>query len=166
MKKALPIFLILVLAALSTAAQKQQLTSKMVYHNGPLLTGIQNVYVVYYGCWTDNCGRSGDTKTMNILTDVLISIGNTPYAQINSTYTDASGHPAASGFIFGGYVVDASYSHGTDLTQSDMVDLISYQVNNFQLPQDPNGIYVIVSSADIASTATGSCSPSAPPFHG
>jgi hypothetical protein len=166
MKKALLIFLILVVAALSTAAQKQQLTSKMLYHNGPVLTGNQNIYLINYGCWTDNCGRSGDTKTTEILADFLIYLGNTPYAQINSTYTDASGQPAASSFILGGIVGDASYSHGTDLTQADMVDLISYQVNNFRLPQDSNGIYVIIASADIASTATGFCSPSAPPFHG
>lgn len=166
MKKALPIIALLVLAALTAAAQKQQLTSKMVYHNGPVLTGNQNIYFIYYGCWTNNCGGSGDTKTADILVDYLINIGNTPYAQINSTYTDASGTPAASSFIFGGEVFDASYSHGADLTQADMLDLISYQVNNFRLPQDPNGIYVILSSADIASTATGFCSPSAPPFHG
>ena len=166
MKKALPIFLIIGLAALSTAAQKQQLTSKMLYHNGPVLTGNQNIYLINYGCWTDNCGRTGDTKTTEILADFLIYLGNTPYAQINSTYTDASGHPATSSFILGGIIADASYSHGTDLTQADMVDLISYHVNNFRLPQDSNGIYVILSSADIASTATGFCSPSAPPFHG
>jgi hypothetical protein len=166
MKKALSIIAILAFVTLTTAAQKQQLTSKMVYHNGPVLSGSQNIYLIYYGCWTNNCGSAGDTKTQELLTEFSIYLGNTPYAQINSTYTDASGQPAASSFIFGGYVVDASYSHGVDVTQADMLDLISYQVNNFRLPQDPNGIYVIVSSADIASTATGFCSPSAPPFHG
>jgi hypothetical protein len=166
MKKALSIIAIFVLAAVSTAAQKQQLTSKMLYHNGPVLSGNRNIYPIYYGCWADNCGRLGDTKTMNILTDFFTSIGNTPYAQINSTYTDAAGQPAASAFIFGGQVSDASYSHGTELTKADIVDLISFQVNNFQLPQDSNGIYVIIASADIGSTDTGFCSPSAPPFHG
>jgi hypothetical protein len=166
MKKALSIIVILVVAALSTAAQKQQLTSKMLYHNGPLLTGTQNIYFLYYGCWNDNCGNLGDTKTQNLLADFIIYLGNTPYAQINSTYTDAAGQPATSRYIFGGQVIDASYAHGVDLTQTDLTDLISYQVNSFQLPQDANGIYVILGSADIASTATGFCSTSAPPFHG
>src|SRR5690349_17056112 len=160
MKKALSIIAILVVAALSTAAQKQQLTSKMLYHNGPLLTGTQNIYFLYYGCWNDNCGNLGDTKTQNLLADFIIYLGNTPYAQINSTYTDAAGQPATSRYIFGGQVIDASYAHGVDLTQTDLTDLISYQVNSFQLPQDANGIYVILGSADIASTATGFCSTS------
>jgi hypothetical protein len=138
----------------------------MLYHNGPVLTGTQNVYAIYYGCWTDNCGRSGDTKTRQLIDDFVISIGNTPYAQINSTYTDASGQPAASAFIFGGEAFDGTYSHGSDLTQSDMLGVISDLVNSFRLPQDPSGIYVIIGSADVASTATGFCSSSAPPFHG
>ena len=86
--------------------------------------------------------------------------------RINSTYIDASGQPGTSSFIYGGQVVDSSYSSGPELTQSDTVSLISKQVNNFQLPQDPNGIYVIIASADIASNATGFCRPSAPPHHG
>lgn len=166
MKKALSILAFLGLVTLSTAAQKQQLTSKMLYHNGPILTGTQNIYTIYYGCWTDNCASAGDMKTRQIMADFFITIGNSPYAQINSTYTNASGLPAASAFIYGGEIIDASYSHGVELTKADIVDLISYQVNNFQLPQDSNGIYVIIASADVASSDTGFCAPSAPPFHG
>ncbi|HEX3253242.1 MAG TPA: hypothetical protein VHS05_27620 [Pyrinomonadaceae bacterium] len=165
MKKALNIIAIVVLSALPIAAQNQKLTSKMLYHDGPVLTGIRNFYVIYYGCWTDNCGLAGDSKTTRVLTDFFVSIGNSRYAQINSTYTDALGQPAASAFIYGGEVYDSSYSHGPDLTQSDIVSLISEQVNNFRLPQDSNGIYLIIASADVASTATGFCAPSAPPFH-
>ena len=166
MKKALNIIAIIVLSALATAAQSQRLTNKMLYHNGPVETGNRNFYVIYYGCWNDDCGFAGDSRTIRILDDFLVNIGGTPYAQINSTYTDASGQPAASGFIYGGQVIDPSYSHFPDLTRSDIVSLISKQVNNFQLPQDPNGIYIIIASADLASTETGFCTPSAPPYHG
>ena len=166
MKTALKIIAIIALCALSTAAQNQRLTSKMVYHNGPVLPGIRNLYVIEYGCWNDNCGLAGDSKTIHLLEDFLTTIGNTPYAAINSTYTDTSGQPAASAFIYGGNVIDASYAHGVDLTPSDITAIISDQVNNFQLPQDPNGIYIVLASADIASTATGFCTPGAPPYHG
>src|SRR5678815_4231027 len=166
MKTALKIITIITLCALSTAAQNQRLTSKMLYHNGPVLPGIRNLYVIEYGCWNDNCGLAGDSKTIHLLEDFLTTIGNTPYAAINSTYTDTSGQPAASAFIYGGNVIDASYAHGVDLTPSGITAIISDQVNNFQLPQDPNGIYIILASADIASTATGFCTPGAPPYHG
>lgn len=165
MKKTLTITAMLVVFAVSVAAQQQKLTSKMLYHNGPVLGGTQNVYLIWYGCWDDNCGLAGDTKTMRVVADFLVSIGNSPYAQINATYTDASGQPAASAFIYGGDVIDTSYSHGVELKQSDIVGLISDQVNNFRLPQDRKGIYVIVASADISSSETGFCTPSVPPHH-
>ena len=166
MKKLLAFVALSLLMATSSAAQKQNLTSKMLYHNGPVLTGTQNIYMIWYGCWAGNCGSMGDFQTRVVLTNFLIYLGNTPYAQINSTYTDASGQPAASAFIYGGDVIDASYAQGVDLAPADFASIISDQVNSFRLPQDSNGIYVIVGSADIASTATGFCKPSTPPHHG
>ena len=165
MKKVLNIIAIIVLCALATAAQNSRLTSKMLYHNGPVLPGIRNIYTIYYGCWDQNCGFPGDAATPQLLADFITTIGGSPYMRINSTYTDASGQPAASSFIYGGQIDESSYSHGVDLTPSDVVGVISDLVNSFRLPQDPNGIYVIIASADVASTATGFCTPSAPPFH-
>ena len=105
MKKALNIIAVIVVFALTTVAQNQKLTSKMLYHNGPVLPGTHNIYTIYYGCWGDNCGLAGDTRTMELMGDFIIYLGNSPYAQINSTYTDASGQPAASAFIYGGGIV-------------------------------------------------------------
>jgi hypothetical protein len=165
MKKLLTFVALCALMATAVAAQKQQLTSKMLYHNGPVKTGSQNVYIIWYGCWAENCGNPSYAPTRELVIQFMISLGNSPYAQINSTYTNASGQPAASAFIYGGDVIDSSYSHGVDLTPADITAIISDQINNFRLPQDSNGIYVIVSSADIASSATGFCTPFTSPYH-
>jgi len=166
MKKLLAIVALCTLMVTAVAAQNQKFTSKMVYHDGPVLTGVQNFYVIWYGCWgSANCGSMGDQQTMTVFDQFLLLIGNSPYAQINSTYTDSSGQPAASAFIFGGDVIDSAYARGVELTPSDIAGIISDQVNNFRLPLDPRGIYIVISSADIASNATGFCTPSAPPFH-
>jgi phosphate-induced protein 1 len=148
------------------AAQNQKSTGKMVYHDGPVLTGNQNVYVIWYGCWNNNCGLMGDTQTPQLMSDLMINIGNRPYLQINSTYPDASGAAPTGALIYGGDAQDFSYSHGVDLKKSDMSGIISDQVNNFLLPQDPNGIYVIVASADVASSETGFCAAALPQTHG
>ena len=138
---------------------------KITYHGGQVLTGTRNVYFIYYGCWTEQCGSAGDTPTMALLADFIINVGNTPYIQINSTYPDSNGQAPTGTLIFGGLVVDDSYSHGTELTDADVVAMISYQVNNFQLPQDSNGIYVVFASADISANAMGFCATGASPFH-
>ena len=168
MKRLFMLVVVCALAVTPLAAQKSRVTttSKMLYHDGSVLTGNQNIYVIWYGCWNSDCGIIGDTKTRDILTDFLTSIGNTPYAQINSTYTNSAGAAPNGAFIYGGDVLDTSYSHGVDLTQSDITGIISDLVNNFLLPQDPNGIYIVMASADVASTAMGFCTASTPSYHG
>ena len=102
---------------------------------------------------------------MTILGEFIATVGNTPYMGINSSYTDGSGRPASAGLVYAGSVTDSSYSHGAELTDSDIQGIIYDQIINFYLPQDPQGIYIVVASADIASTATGFCTPGAPPYH-
>ena len=165
MKKLLSILMTLALSAFSASAQNQKNTSKMLYHGGPVLTGIQDIYVIWYGCWNSTCGIYFDPQTHDIVADFLITIGNSPYAQINSTYKDASAQPAASSFIYGGSVLDGNYAYGTELTRSGIESMLADKFNSGQLPEDPNGIYIVIGSADISSNEAGFCVPSAPPFH-
>ena len=151
------------LSVIPVSAQSSRTTSKMLYHNGPVLTGSQNIYVIWYGCWDNNCGLAGDTNTMQIVGEFIATIGNTPYLWINSTYPDAAGKLPSSGIVYAGGVIDSSYSHGAELTDSDIQGIIYDQIISFRLPQDPQGIYLVIASADISSLATGFCGLSTPP---
>ena len=62
MKKLITLVALCTLAATSVAAQNSKTTSKMLYHDGPVLTGGQNIYMIWYGCWNENCGLLGDTS--------------------------------------------------------------------------------------------------------
>ena len=145
-------------------------TNKILYHNGPVRIGSQDVYFIYYGCWgTSQCGFAGENTTMMILSDFMSSVGNTPYMWINTTYPDGTGQSPNGVVIYGGSAVDNSYSHGVDLTESDIVAILTDHIGIWgspDLPHDPDGIYVVMASADIASGATGACTTGAPPFHG
>jgi hypothetical protein len=165
MKKLLTLIALCALLTITAAAQNSKTTSKMVYHGGPVFHYSANEYVIWYGCWTNNCGSAGDTLTVDVMNMFMATIGNTPYMNINSTYADGTG-PATQTVIYGGEVFDSSYSHGADLTVADIQGIIADQINNFRLPADPNGVYIVIASADIASAATGFCSPGAPPYHG
>jgi hypothetical protein len=141
----------------------------MFYHNGPVLTGFHDVYFIFYGCWTDNCGSAGDTATMTVLTNFMSSIGSTPYMAIDSTYPDSNSQAPNGALLYGGSVIDSSYSHGTELTETDIEQILDGHIGSSSsqtdLPTDPLGIYIIVASADVNSTATGFCTADAPPFH-
>ena len=136
--------------------------SRMLYHDGPMLMGAQDVYIIWYGNWV------GDAITMPLVSQFVSVIGNTPYMSINSTYADASGIPATRAIVFGGQVIDVSYSHGVELTDADIQGIISDAISNFSLPQDPNGIYVVIGSPDMSALDVGFCglsTPTPPPYH-
>ena len=165
MRKLIALFALCALVTIPAAAQNSKTTSKMVYHNGPVLWGIRNMYVIWYGCWDNTCGITGDTRTVDVINDFLATIGNTPYLAINSTYSDNSGQSATATVIYGGQVFDQSYAHGFELADADIQGIIADQINSFRLPQDPDGIYIVIASANIASNATGFCTPGAQPYH-
>jgi phosphate-induced protein 1 len=157
------------LAQSVTASQRPTGTvktdSRILYHDGPVMIGSSNIYLIWYGCWDNNCGLVGNVDTQLILSDFTVSVGSTPYFQILPTYPNAYGQTPSGALLFGGSVVD-QYSHGFELTASDLQGIVADQINGNQLPPDPAGIYVVLASADVSSPTTGFCVASAQPHHG
>src|SRR5215510_3097385 len=139
--------------------------SRILYHDGLVLVGTTDVYVIWYGCWDNNCGTAGDSTARSIVIDFLCNIGGTPYLSLLRGYPNASGQIPSGALFFGHEIVDA-YSHGTELKVSDIQDILSSAITNRALPQDPNGIYILISSADVSSPESGLCDPLAQPHHG
>src|SRR5262249_40249986 len=114
------------------------------------------------------CGPDSDPATMFIPEIFTVLIGNTPYMGINNTYTNGNGQPASSSPVYAGSIVDNSYSHGNELSKTDIEDIITSHLDlarQADRPAAPQGIYVVIATADIASNQTGFCTPGAPPFH-
>jgi hypothetical protein len=180
MKKNLQLFLMLLtvlafgldqttLAQTPTASQKPadniNTNTKMLYHDGSIMAGDIDVYLIWYGCWDNNCGLAGNTTIQSILRDFASSIGGSPYFQINRAYPNAAGQIPTGAVFYGGEVFDR-YSRGPVLAASDMQEIVSDQIASHALPQDPIGVYVVLASADVSSNATGFCIPSTHPHHG
>jgi hypothetical protein len=117
--------------------------SRILYHNGPVLLGTQNIYLIWYGNWAN---RSDDQI---LLADFVSNLGWSPYFRINSGYPDASGQTPTSALFLAGADADA-YSHGATLTEADVADVVAQRVLNSGLPFDPSAIYVVLTSPDIA----------------
>lgn len=118
---------------------------RMDYHDQPVLIGTQNLYFIWYGNWANQ------SLDQQIVGELAVSIGNTPYLNIARLYSDSRG-PASSAMVYAGAVNDA-YSHGSALTDDDIKDIVDQNILNFALPADPQGIYVIVASSDVAATS-------------
>jgi hypothetical protein len=114
----------------------------ITYHNGPVLTAATNVYFVWYGNWGANA--AGQT----VLSDFTKALGGSAYFGINTTYTDALKVPVTYALTLAGTTNDA-YSQGTVLTDIGVRNVVSNAIALNRLPKDANGIYVVLSSADV-----------------
>jgi hypothetical protein len=117
-----------------------------LYHTSRVMTGIVDVYFIWYGDWT---GKDADQQ---ILTDLASTIGNTPYFNTVRLYPDSNGTPGGSAIVYGGAGVDAS-SHGTVLSDTDLGEIVDRQIDNFLLPYDPQGIYVIFGAPNVTASS-------------
>lgn len=135
--------------------------SRILYHNGPVMQGTSEVYLIWYGNW------GGDTTTA-ILTDLAYGLGSSPYLRINTAYPDASGSAPNGALVYGGAVSDA-YSQGPTLTVQNIQQIVADQINAGNLPLDTAGIYLVIGSADVTDLrpdGTMYCTPGSPPHHG
>ena len=139
--------------------------SKVVYHDGPVFQASVNLYLIWYGSWPLNL-PGNNAWTQQIVLDFSASIGGTPYMVINQGYPDASGVAPSGSVIYSGTHTDWLYLHGSDLNPLGMQGVVSDAIASGSIPADPNAIYLIIASSDVASTATGFCTPNTPPYHG
>ena len=112
-----------------------QCPNGICYHGGPVMPGTVNVYYIWYGNW------SGNTAT-TLLPTLVSDLSGSSYENINTTYSITGSaingqlHLAGQGTAFG----------KTTLTDADIKTIVaSYAGNN----PDPNGVYFVLTSADV-----------------
>ena len=144
-QQALAISMCLVMFAVPVFAQGRnspvKTDTKILYHNGPVMPGVSNIYFIWYGNWTGSTAQS-------ILTDLVLNLGFSTYFQINTLYPDANGSAPNSGLIYSGAIADF-YSRSTVFTPSDIQALVRDHIASGALPLDPAGIYVVLAAADV-----------------
>jgi uncharacterized delta-60 repeat protein len=137
--------------------------SIITYHNGPVVIGIPDVFVIWYGNWSAATGPNS-LDTQSIVGNFLTEIGSTNNMQINATYPGVNGIP--TGAVFGAGSANSSYTHGTQLDAAAIQSIVAESINSNALPNDPVGIYIVVASSDVNTDGLGSCTPNTPPLHG
>ena len=139
--------------------------ARVIYHDGQVTT-FTNVYLIWYGCWSESCGNTGSTATKQIVTDFVTSLGATPYFKINQTYPDSSGQ-TLSFLNYARTETDPNYLRGVELTDSDIRGIVYDSISIGSFPVDPTGTYIVLASPDVGSVATGFCTEvETPPLHG
>jgi hypothetical protein len=143
--------------------------ARIFYHDGPIMIGVSNTYLIWYGNWNSN-NPGNNASTISLLTEFVSSIGGSPNFMINAGYPDINGD-GPSAVVFAGSTSDA-YSHGATLTESDIQGIVALHLAAGELPLDPTGIYTVIATSDVTdmhvdgTTVTSFCTPSSPPHHG
>jgi len=116
------------------------------YHGGPIITGTTNAYVIWYGNWP-----AGNT-TQPILANLLSSIGGSPYFSINTTYYNGAGVHVTNSVALKG-TTSVAYPYGTALSDAAIAAIVRDAINANALPSDTNGVYFVLTSADVSETS-------------
>ena len=121
-------------------------TSPITYHGGPVMnasTGV-NAYVIWYGSWSGNTGPA-------IIENFLSNVGPSPYFNINTTYND--GTAAVPNLVrLAGKTTDTG-SQGTKLSDSKIKLIVSNAITKGALPNDPTGVYFVLTSKGISESS-------------
>ena len=110
------------------------------YHGGPIILGGTNIHLIWYGNW-------GNNTATQILPDFASSIAPSPYFNINSTYTNGSGKAVTNLCNLASQAND-NYSQGSNLTDAGVQAIVAAQG-----PTDTNGVYFVLTSADVNETS-------------
>jgi hypothetical protein len=112
------------------------------YHGGSVMLGTVGIYYIWYGHWTGT-GKS-------ILTDFASNIGGSPWWNINTTYTDGSGHRMSnSASYLGAYQYTGASGYSTNLSEADIENVVSDTITKGKLPKSANAIYMVLTSKDV-----------------
>jgi hypothetical protein len=126
-------------------------TNGINYHGGPVMLGTVNIYYIWYGNWTNNSATT-------ILQTFASAIGATPYFNINTTYYNSANARVSGKVAFGKFINVTSYpagaaSYATSLGDSDIKTIVSNAISAGSLPLDSNGVYFVLTSADVKETS-------------
>jgi hypothetical protein len=121
------------------------------YYGGPLITSGANIYLVWYGDWSQNTATT-------IVPDFVKALNGSAYINITSTYSDSKGNRPST---IVNYINSTSvgYTKGKDkkgipngLGSLDIAGVVNGVLKSGTLPKDPNGVYVVLTSADVPGT--------------
>ncbi|WIA32948.1 hypothetical protein OEZ86_006114 [Tetradesmus obliquus] len=117
----------------------------ITYHNGPVMTKPVTAYIVWYGNWP------ASHPALTIVPEFLSNIGNSAWWNILTTYYDNSavGGAKVSPTVTFAKSTTVGYTKGTNPSNADIQSVVTTAISSGALPGDVNGVYFVLSSADV-----------------
>ncbi|CAI5532977.1 unnamed protein product [Closterium sp. Naga37s-1] len=159
-------------AGATTSAITPAGSAPIKYHGGPVVVGTPtvNIYHIYYGSWGSGSGKdvidafvqalSSDSGSQGSAADASVKAWwaiTAAYYQHRGKGEDAGGTKNVSSKVRLAGTVNDNYSCGKQLSDNDVLTIVKSKVGAGKpLALDPQGLYVVLTSADV--TLKGFCS--------
>jgi hypothetical protein len=109
------------------------------------MTGTPHIYYIFYGNW-------GTNTALTLLPDYAQHLSGSPYYNINTTYTNGGGTHLSNLVTYNGAYNDAG-SHGLNLSDADVLGIVSGAITGAHLPSDAQGVYFVLTAANVTETS-------------
>ena len=116
------------------------------YNGGPIMVQ-HNAYLIWYGNWTGN-------TALTIFPDLVIGFDGSPYLNTLTTYFDSHHATVQNQMALSGQAFNY-YTHGSTLDDVTMQAVLRETFSSGTLTPDPNGLYIVMTTADVGVTAGG-----------
>lgn len=123
----------------------------IVRRTGPVMLGTPNIYLIWYGDWSNSKGKS-------ITNDFFHDIDGSDWLMMSADYWMSTNvidnltqtRPVfVSGHVNLAQSIDVGYALGKNLGQDGAKQVVSDAITQQRLPLDTNGIYYVLTSADV-----------------
>jgi hypothetical protein len=129
----------------------------ITYHGGPVLQSGTNVVAVYWASSPifvggPTPGTSGPGSADGSLVGYFLShIGGSPYFNINSSYTDGSGHAIANSVSYTAYWANNTGvpANGQNVSDADMLAMLSSGFQSGALTYNASTLYAIFTAGTV-----------------
>jgi hypothetical protein len=121
-------------------------TVAITYHGGPIMTGTNTVYFIFYGNWGSNTAQT-------LLPSLISGESGSPYFNINTTYYNASNVHVTNSLTYGGSTVVSNTTHGTSLTDANISTIVSEAIAAGKFPKSTSASYMVLTSAEVHETS-------------
>jgi hypothetical protein len=115
-------------------------------HSGnPMVASTNHIYYIWYG-------SAWDAASQSLLTTWGNSIGGSPYFNINTTYYDHSNVHVKNSVTLAGQT-SVGYTYGTNLTDANIVSIVTDALNAGTLPRDTNAVYMVLTDKTVGESS-------------
>jgi len=109
------------------------------------MTGTNHIYFIFYGNW-------GANTATTLLPDLAQHLGGSAYYNTNTTYYNAANVHISNSLTYGGSFNDPG-SHGLNLSDADVLAIVTAAITSASLPNDAQGVYFVLTAANVTETS-------------